>query len=368
MKRAANGRIPYLAIPGMELPTLLRVLRRNRFAVEARSLGRLGGLALLGALNSLLARCEARENGAAIAATPIVSAPIFVLGHWRSGTTYLHNLLAQDRRFACPTTYQCLFPHHFCYSQRRGAPLFDRLGPGRRPMDGMAFSACTPHEEEFALAGLAAVSPYLRFLFPRGEAGGADRLDPARLSPGDRRRWEAGLLYFVRALTFSRGRRLILKSPANMCRIGALVKLFPGAKFVHIVRHPYAVYASTLKLWHGTLRHVHLQRPAPGEVERIVLEWYAECFARFERDRRQLGGEVLHELTFEALEREPLACLERLYGALALGGFEPFRERVIPYLASIAGHRTGRYTLDRAAKLRVQRHWGAVMRRYGYPA
>ena len=29
----------------------------------------------------------------------IRQAPTFILGHWRSGTTHLHNLLCQDRRF-----------------------------------------------------------------------------------------------------------------------------------------------------------------------------------------------------------------------------------------------------------------------------
>src|SRR5687768_18104609 len=43
--------------------------------------------------------------------------------------------------------------------------------------------------------------------------------------------------------------RSILKSPPHTCRVPTLLRLFPDARFVHIVRDPYAVYPSTLHLW-----------------------------------------------------------------------------------------------------------------------
>src|SRR5437764_3242177 len=45
--------------------------------------------------NSAWQRREARLYGEAVAKT-VVEAPLFVLGHWRTGTTHLHNLLACD--------------------------------------------------------------------------------------------------------------------------------------------------------------------------------------------------------------------------------------------------------------------------------
>ena len=54
-----------------------------------------------------------RRWHAAIEATPC-RPPLFVLGHWRSGTTHLHNLLAQDiDQFAYANTYQVINPHTF---------------------------------------------------------------------------------------------------------------------------------------------------------------------------------------------------------------------------------------------------------------
>ncbi|WP_427846519.1 sulfotransferase [Aromatoleum aromaticum] len=39
-----------------------------------------------------------------------IKPPIFVLGHWRSGTTHLHNLLSLDPQFAYPNFYQVTNP------------------------------------------------------------------------------------------------------------------------------------------------------------------------------------------------------------------------------------------------------------------
>src|SRR5437879_2949234 len=36
--------------------------------------------------------------------------PVFILGHWRSGTTYLHNLMCEDAQMGYVTTYQGIFP------------------------------------------------------------------------------------------------------------------------------------------------------------------------------------------------------------------------------------------------------------------
>src|SRR5262245_44641301 len=38
--------------------------------------------------------------------------PVFVIGHWRSGTTHLHELLSLDPRYAFPSTFEVMAPHH----------------------------------------------------------------------------------------------------------------------------------------------------------------------------------------------------------------------------------------------------------------
>ena len=59
--------------------------------------------------------------------------PLFIIGHWRTGTTLLHELLACDPHLAFPNTYSCLAPHHFPLSSAVLPRLVDFMLPNRRP-------------------------------------------------------------------------------------------------------------------------------------------------------------------------------------------------------------------------------------------
>ena len=78
--------------------------------------------------------------------------PVFILGHWRSGTTFVHNVLAHDKHFGYTTTYQTVFPHMMMWGQ----PMFKKtmawLMPDKRPTDNMELNVDLPQEEEFALS------------------------------------------------------------------------------------------------------------------------------------------------------------------------------------------------------------------------
>jgi len=356
----------FQTITGMNLSTLAKLLLRYRCRVNVRYLPRLAYLFVTGAFNSYVGLLEKACDGADIAAAEPVVPPIFVLGTWRSGTTHLHNLLGCDPTFTCPTAYQVMFPHHFVYSQRWGIQYFNIITPGKRPMDNVAIRGGSPHEDEVALAALCGVSPYLRNLFPIS-ADGYSALDPEHLPPGALKDWEGALRLFVKKLSFSKGKRIVLKSPPHMGRLRVLVKMFPGAKFVHIVRNPYVVYLSSRKLWYSGLSHSHLQKPDPRAVDELILSWYTELFSLFERDRGLIPPGSLHEMRFEDLERSPRECLERLYAELGLSGFDRFWEEADAYLKQVAGYKKNSYWLTEDNRAKVSQHWYFNFRRYGYP-
>ena len=112
-----------------------RLLARNRFAVH-RSRWHLAALvSAVGVINTALGLAQRMTYGRRVARTPIEHGPIFVIGHWRAGTTLLHELLSCDPRHSVPTTYQCFAPHHFLLTGRLMPRLLRRLMPDRRPMD-----------------------------------------------------------------------------------------------------------------------------------------------------------------------------------------------------------------------------------------
>ena len=97
----------FTSLCGMTIGEYVRLLRRHRFAVAPVYLPRAAFMAGMGVLNSVLYQHENRVYGGEVACARI-KPPLFILGHWRSGTTHLHNLLATDTQFAYPTMYQVL--------------------------------------------------------------------------------------------------------------------------------------------------------------------------------------------------------------------------------------------------------------------
>ena len=63
-----------------------------------------------------------------VRAHALAQPPIFVLGHWRSGTTFLQSLLALDPHLTTSNLYQSLFPDVFLLTEARCKPWLNRLG------------------------------------------------------------------------------------------------------------------------------------------------------------------------------------------------------------------------------------------------
>ena len=201
-----------------------------------------------------------------------------------------------------PTLFQTMFPTHFVYSQRFCEPLIDRLSPATRPMDNIVLSATASSEDEFALAALSTVSPYMRFLFPVTEDNGYTVLDPNDLTRENLEKWQEAMIYFLKKLTFSKDKRILLKSPTHLGRVGTILEMLPQAKFVHIYRNPYSVFMSSRKLWRDGVSHSFLQDPDPELIDEIIFHWHLELFKLFERDRHLIPEGSLSEIRFEDLE------------------------------------------------------------------
>ena len=158
-----------------------------------------------------------------------------MIGHWRSGTTLLHELLVLDSRHTYADTYDCFAPNHFLVSSWLIRPTLGLLMPARRPVDNMAAGWDHPQEDEFALCNMGVPSPYLTAAFPNCPSQYPEYLDLRDVPPAAVQRWKDSLRWFLTCLTVRRPKRIVLKSPAHTCRIKVLLEMFPNAKFVHIV-------------------------------------------------------------------------------------------------------------------------------------
>ena len=350
---------------GMTMSTWVRELRRNRFSLSPSRLAMGATITGVAAVNSGLAAVErvltrGRKNERAVA-------PLFILGHWRSGTTFLHELLIRDPRHSFPNTYQCFTPHHFPLTERWLVPLIRKLLPSQRPMDNMAAGWERPMEDEFALQNLGIPTPYLSTMFPNNGAAYADYLTLRTLSPSQRQRWKDAFMGFCHRLSRRDGRRLVLKSPPHTARIRTILELFPNARFIHVAREPHVMFRSSIDLWRTLNAEVGLQIVKNDDwLEFHVLETLCRMYEAYFEDRQLLASYQLVELRYEDLVRDPLAVLRETYGRLGLGDFEIAQSAVEQHLESLGDYqRNSHVDDDRWAPL-ISQKWKQYANNFGY--
>jgi omega-hydroxy-beta-dihydromenaquinone-9 sulfotransferase len=316
--------------------------------------------------NSLLGLLQSGVYGGRLRATSIEHDPIFVLGHWRSGTTHLHELLTLDDRFAFPTTFECFAPHHCVLTGRLYPKLFSWLLPSKRTMDNVAVGFDRPQEDEFALIALGAPSPYWSIVYP-GEARGQPYLTLRDVPVPEREKWISVFQRFLRLLTYQhQGKPLILKSPTHTARLAMLARMFPKARFVHIVRDPHAVFASTVHLWRNLQSENALAPMDMTALEAQVIRNLLDMYDGFETARAALQPGRFHQIRYEDLVREPLPTLEQCYHAIGLSDFTVVRPRIGDYLSTLSDYRTNEYAISPHGKAAVNEAWGAIFRKWGY--
>jgi hypothetical protein len=352
---------------GCDFFAWLRLLLRNHLAVHPSQWYVAFIVTFVSLGHTLLRWVQEAWYGSQLDRVPIAHAPLFIIGHWRTGTTLLHELLILDPRHTYPNTYQCLEPNHFLLTETLFKRWFRFLLPSRRPMDNMPAGWDRPQEEEFALCMMGQPSPYLTIAFPNHPPQDPEALDLDGLPPRARQAWKKAFLGFLRRLTYKDARRLVLKSPTHTCRIPALLELFPDARFVHIVRNPFAVFPSTVNMWKAMYLAHGLQRPTFAGLEEYVFDTFTHLYARLEQSKPLLAAHRFHELRYEDLIADPVGQMRLLYERLELGGFEEFLPRLRTYLDANAGYKTNRYP-ELAPELRAEigRRWGHVIRHYGY--
>jgi hypothetical protein len=351
---------------GMSLRPWLRLLFANRLAVAPSRWPNAALTTALAAVNSTVGLAQRVLHGGRIAKTPVPDDPVFILGHWRSGTTLLHELFALDERNRCPTTYECLAPHHFLISEAFVRRWMWFVMPRKRPWDNMKLGFDHPQEDETALCGLGAHSPFLTVAFPHRAPQDPAYVDLLSLSPAELARWEAIARRFYQSVLYRRAGRLVLKSPQHTFRLQTLNRLFPRARFIHIVRDPYVIYSSTVHFWTTTYREFALQAPPYAGVERMVLDTFCRLHDTLAAARAEIGDDRFTELRYENLVANPAEEVAKLYDRLQLGDFEPAREAIEQYAKRTRKYQTNLYELTPEDTAEITRRWRPYIERYGY--
>ncbi len=318
--------------------------------------------------SSVLKRVEWLWFGRRIERVELAGPPLFVLGHWRSGTTLLHNLLACDSRFTYPNLYHVFCPHHFLLTESLVTRLTARLLPECRPMDNMPCGWSTPQEDETALCMMTLLSPYLMMAFFQQHQVYDRYFELRDVTAEERERWKAAFLLFLKKLTVRENKPVILKSPTHTFRIPLLLEMFPDARFLYIYRNPHRVFHSTMHL-RRTVFDVNGFAPVDEtDMEEEVFRIYEYMFRVYERDRALIPPRRLHEVRFEDLERDPVGVLREAYEAVDLPDFRTVEPRIRQEVAKLRGYKKNRYADDPDMMRRIYHRWRFAFERFGYPS
>jgi omega-hydroxy-beta-dihydromenaquinone-9 sulfotransferase len=354
-------------LAGITLGDWLKLLRENWFSVDSAYLLRAASITFAAVTNSIF-RCYEECRYGRTWKDLHVPPPLFVLGHWRSGTTHLHYLLALDDHFACPNFYQVIYPHTFLSTEHWSSGLTAFLLPEHRAYDNVRQDLKAPCEDEFAMCVWGFMTSYLTGVFPRRAAHYEQFLSFRNAPPQAVERWKSSLRQFLQKLMMRHGKPLILKSPSHTCRIKLLLQMFPEARFVHIHRNPFTVFQSTVHTYAAGLPFGRLQRTDEFDWTERVIRQYKEMYDVFFEERGLIPDCHLHEMGFEELEKDPVGEMRKLYEALNLPEFVKVEPALRTYLHSLRDYRKNTFPkLASDVRRRIACEWARCFEEWGYP-
>lgn len=377
-------------LTGITLPAWLRLLRRHGACIDwALFWQRALFLTVMGAVNSVLGLVDSLLYGRQIREQELHPEPLIILGHPRTGTTHIHNLLALDPRFAYARTLHAGFPAAFLWIERfkwalRG--FIDRT----RPMDAMPLTLDTPAEDEIAVSALTGTaSAYLPLVFMRDRRM-FDRFYTFRgAAERDFAAWRDALLWFLKKVTLRWSRSgngscsgasggqgpappkpLLIKSPVHTARVALLLRLFPRARFVYVHRDPLTTFASAAHMANTYYWYCYLQQPSETDVTDFILDQFDLLHQTYLEDRKLIPPGRLVEVAFAELDADPLGTLRRIYSGLSLPGFESVRPAFRRYCEGLelSGFKKNAHRpLSPELQRRVRKRWAQFYRDFGYP-
>ena len=363
-----NSVVTYTPLAGYTLPNLFRMLVQNRFHISPRYAARFAYSMALSTIMSPFYIRERVKYDKPTEETPIIKDPIFIIGHWRCGTTLMHTLLTRDQQFGYFTTYQTLIPSIFISGEKLFKPIVVASLPKKRPMDDGDLGADLPQEDIYALGALSPYSYYHGWCFPQNIAHYNNYIDFTNASPQTIEDWKDTYLHLLKKITmFYQGKQLVLKNQDNTGKIPQLLEMFPDAKFIYMYRNPYDVYMSMLKFMRKVIPLYCVQTPPPlKNVEDHMMHLFTQMTKRYLQDKHLIPSQNLLEVQYEHFIAQPLETISTLYTKFKLNGYEEAEPSLKAYLETQKTIQKDQYTFTDSIKKKIENHWGFALREYQY--
>jgi hypothetical protein len=271
-------------------------------------------------LSTLLILADKEREDPSIAKRRLAP-PIFITGLPRSGTTFLHGLLAEDLANRAPRIWESISPYPSHRAAGFGAGrrkvqlelrFFARLSPGigsLHPLQADAPQECIEFTSQV-------------FRSPRyGDVYHA----PSYSAWLDASGYDQGYRFLARFLRHLQGpgetpQRWILKSPEHVLSIDALARVFPDAMLVFVHRDPGHVLASAARLTE-LMRAPFTSAIDRKEIGRNVADHWQEGMRRMvalaDDPSFSLRSRLAH-VRYRSLVADPIGTIAEIYETFGL--------------------------------------------------
>jgi hypothetical protein len=351
---------------GYTLRNIFRLLFQNGFRVDRKYFWRFMYGIGVSLVLSPLRLLEWIFTAGKIARTKVEHDPVFIIGYYRSGTTYLITMFSKDPNRGYVSNVEGYLPTIFLGFPRLAHWIVDMSIPEARPMDNVVMTPEEPTEEEYSIGAYEKYSIYNGFVWPKNFKL-YSRYNSFKGLDKDLRRWKKRFAWFTRKLTASyKGRQIVYKNPTATFRIEHLLEMYPNAKFVHIYRNPYKIYSSNVRYHDDVISIYTVQNWEPEEINQCILDNYAEMYECFNEQKAKIPEGNLVEVKYEDFVKTPMEHMERIYKDLRLTGFEEAKPFMQAYADEQAGYKPNKHILGRKIIAPVNKHWGHIVDQLGY--
>jgi len=303
----------------------------------------------------------------------ITKGPIFILGYYRSGTSYLHEFFTQDDRLGYHTVYQMIFPEIMLICERWMSPVLEfisRLFKLQDPIHRIPLSFRYPGEEDGTMCtALNPMGAQWGFFFPKKMKSYVQKYVLfENITEAEKEAWTRDFVFLLKKFSLaSHGKKLVLKSPPNTARIKLLLSLFPDARFILIHRNPYEVYASNKRFWNVTNRIYALGSTKSVDTNAQILDSYAKTMERYLLEKDLIPPGQLMELAYDDFVKNPVERMREAYETLHLGDFSYCENKMQSFAARQKKFKVLEHQLPPDERNTVSEKLELIIRQWDYP-
>ena len=285
--------------------------------------------------------------------------PVFILGHWRSGTSHLQNILRLDPGFSTSTIFRSIFSDNYYLTESWLKRVINFLCSAvkiRYSIQRTTMDMDLPAEQDLALCAMCSKYSYSwGHILPKSFAKRVDKqivLEDDQIADC----WIEEYDFMIRKLSYrSGGRRVLVKSPGDTARISHIRRKYPDAKFIFIHRDPVSVYHSNEYLWEAIQRDLSVHQITKSEIHDLILTTYQRLLLSYLQQRDEIPNEQLVEVHYRDLQEDPVGEIRKIYSKLELG--RPPEKELAHFVTETKSYKHTCYATSPELKEKLAARW-----------